>query len=183
MTPGHLHQVALEAADTALLQAPAGHAADGAGYTAAPTASERAVTGARFITGRAGAAELTVGDEGVSPTERSSPGPDGTRVATDLSRSCAAMLSRPDGGRRLIGGDGRTVDVEPAVYGVEPSAMAVIDAAVPPVAVVPLPPRRQPPRMGRAPTSGATSTRPAAGGCFGLLALALSGFLWGAPPC
>ncbi|MFB7779286.1 hypothetical protein [Streptomyces bauhiniae] len=28
VTPGHLHQVALEAAHTALLQVPAGHAAD-----------------------------------------------------------------------------------------------------------------------------------------------------------
>ncbi|MGW5046189.1 M16 family metallopeptidase [Streptomyces griseoluteus] len=206
VTPGHLHEVALEAAGTALLQVPSGHSADWAGYTAAPTASDRAVTGPRFITGRAGDAELTVGDDGVSLTERSSSGADGTRVATVLYRSCAAMLSWPDGGRRLIGADGLTVDVEPAVHGVEPSTMAVIDAAVPPHAVVPLPPRPHPPRLDRAPASGTTtSARPTAappatgtvladrprrtggqtaamvllgvlGGCFGLLALMLTVF-------
>ncbi|MFB7779285.1 hypothetical protein [Streptomyces bauhiniae] len=78
---------------------------------------------------------------------------------TVLHRSCAAMSSRPDGGRRLIGADGLTVDVEPAVYGVEPSAMAVIDAAVPPDAVVTLPQRRHPPRLDSAPAPGAASAR------------------------
>ncbi|MGV9322301.1 insulinase family protein [Streptomyces sp. NPDC003660] len=206
VTPAQLHEVALEAAGTALVQVPAGHSADWAGYTAAPTSSDHAVTGRRFITGRAGDAELTVGDDGVSLTERSAPGPDGTRVATVRYRSCAAMLSWPDGGRRLIGTDGLTVDVEPAVYGVEASTMAVIDAAVPPDAVVPLPPRSHPPSLDRAPTTGTTtaarakSTPPAVGtatadrprrtagrtvamvllgilgGCFALLALMLTVF-------
>jgi hypothetical protein len=147
-TPAHLHEVALEAAGTALMQVPTRHSADWAGYTAAPTASAYAVTGRRFLTGRAGEAGLVVGDDGVSLTERSTPGPEGTeeRAATVLYHSCAAMLSWPDGGRRLIGTDGLTVEVEPELYGVDARTMAAIDAAVPAAAVVQLPPRQNPPR-------------------------------------
>ena len=53
VTPGHVHAVALEAAGTALMQVPAGHTADWAGYTAAPTESTYAVTGRRFDSVRA----------------------------------------------------------------------------------------------------------------------------------
>jgi hypothetical protein len=56
------------------------------------------------------------------------------------------MLSWPDGGRRLIGTDGLTVEVEPELYGVDARTMAAIDAAVPAAAVVQLPPRQNPPR-------------------------------------
>ncbi|MEU6344804.1 insulinase family protein [Streptomyces sp. NPDC046977] len=145
--PAHLHAVALEAEGTALMQVPARHSADWAGYTAAPVRSPYAVTGRRFTQNRKDAPELVVGDDGVSLTERPAAGTAGTeRAVTVLYRSCAAMLSWPDGGRRLIGTDGITVEVEPGPYGIDAHTVAVIDAAVPPAAVVQMPPRQPPPR-------------------------------------
>ncbi|MGV9990902.1 insulinase family protein [Streptomyces sp. NPDC003374] len=144
VTPADLHAVALEAARTALMQVPAGHSADWAGYTAAPTTSPYAVTGRRFDPVGGNGAALVVGEEGVSLVSGAAHG--SGRAATVLYRSCAAVLSRPDGGRRLIGTDGICVDVEPALYGVDAHTMAVLDAAVPPDAVVWLPARQQPPR-------------------------------------
>jgi predicted Zn-dependent peptidase len=146
VTPGHVHAVALEAAGTALMQVPAGHTADWAGYTAAPTSSSYAVTGRRFEAGHGGgnARALVIGDDGVSLTAGAK---DGTQeAATVLYRSCAAVLGWPDGGRRLIGTDGITVDVEPGAYGVDAHTMAALEAAVPPHARVQLPPRQRVPR-------------------------------------
>jgi hypothetical protein len=128
--------VALEAAGTALLQAPSGHRADWAGYTAAPTTSSYAVTGTRFKAVRKDGPAMVVGGEGVSLTA-------GGEAATVLYRACAALLSWPDGGRRLIGTDGLSVEVEPGEYGIDAHTMATIDAAVHPSAVVQLPPRQR----------------------------------------
>ncbi|MGI5139517.1 MULTISPECIES: insulinase family protein [unclassified Streptomyces] len=144
VTPGHLHAVALEAAGTALMQVPGGHSADWAGYTEAPTSSPYAVTGRRFDSVRKDGPALVVGDEGVSLTVRVKDGSES--AATVLYSACAAMLSWPDGGRRLVGTDGIVVDVEPGLYGVDAHTMAAIDAAVPQTAVVWLPPRQQPPQ-------------------------------------
>jgi hypothetical protein len=125
------------------MQVPAGHTADWAGYMAAPTESTYAVTGRRFDSVRASGTALVVGDEGVSLTARAK---DGTQsAATVLYRACAAVLSWPDGGRRLIGTDGLIVDVEPGLYGIDAHTMAAVDAAVPQAAVVWLPPRQQRP--------------------------------------
>ncbi|MET7473405.1 insulinase family protein [Streptomyces sp. NPDC005648] len=165
VTPGHLHAVAVEAAGTALMQVPAGHTANWAGYTAAPTSSSYAVTGRRFETGQGGgnAPALVVGDDGVSLTAAAK---DGTQeAATVLYRSCAAVLSWPDGGRRFIGTDGITVDVEPGAYGVDAHTMASIDVAVPPEAVIRLPPRPQqpkaPPRQPRSTAAPSGTEAPA----------------------
>ncbi|MFE2703161.1 peptidase M16 family protein [Streptomyces mirabilis] len=136
MTPQHVHAVALEAAGTALLQAPSGHRADWAGYTAAPTTSSYAVTGTRFEAVRKDGPAMVVGGEGVSLTA-------GGEAATVLYRACAALLSWPDGGRRLIGTDGLSVEVEPGEHGIDAHTMATIDAAVHPSAVVQLPPRQR----------------------------------------
>ncbi|MCX4409322.1 insulinase family protein [Streptomyces sp. NBC_01764] len=152
VTPQHVHAVALEAAGTALLQAPSGHKADWAGYTAAPTTSSYAVTGTRFEAVRKGGPALVVGGEGVSLTA-------GGEAATVLYRACAALLSWPDGGRRLIGTDGLSVEVEPGEYGIDAHTMATIDAAVHPSAVVHLPPRQQRQR----PSAGAASAGDARG--------------------
>lgn len=139
ITPQHLYGVALEAAGTALLQAPAGHSADWAGYAQAPTGSSYAVTGTTFAPQRRGGPSLIVGSEGVSVTA-------GEQTATVLYRACAAVLNWPDGGRRLIGHDGLCVDVEPGLNGIDAHTMATIDAAVHPSAVVRLPPRQRQPR-------------------------------------
>ncbi|MFJ8004172.1 peptidase M16 family protein [Streptomyces fagopyri] len=139
VTPQHLYGVALEAAGTALLQAPAGHSADWAGYAQAPTGSSYAVTGTTFVSRRAGGPSLIVGSEGVSVTA-------GGQTATVLHRACAAVLNWPDGGRRFIGHDGLSVEVEPGAYGIDAHTMATIDAAVHPGEVVRLPPRQRQPR-------------------------------------
>ncbi|MFC8512611.1 hypothetical protein [Streptomyces sp. NPDC057257] len=141
MTPAHLHAVALEAGSTVLLQVPAGHGADWAGYAEAPTRSTYAVTGRRFDAVAKDGSALVVGDDGVSLTVRERDGSDA--AVTVPYRACAAMLSRPDGGRRLIGADGLAVAVEPGLHGVDAHTMAALDAAVPPHAPVQLPPRQR----------------------------------------
>ncbi|MEU4087924.1 insulinase family protein [Streptomyces aureus] len=138
VTPGQVHAVALEAEGTALLQAPAGHTADWAGYTAAPTKSSYAVTGKRFESVRKDGTALVVGSEGVSLTA-------GGDAVTVPYRACAAVLSFPDGGRRLIGTDGICVEVEPGEYGIDAHTMATIDAALPAGTAVQLPPRQRRP--------------------------------------
>ena len=195
VTPGHLHAVALEAAGTALMQVPSGHSADWAGYAQAPTRSTYAVTGRRFEAVTKSGAALVVGDDGVSLTVR---GRDGSDLAVTVPyRACAAVLSWPDGGRRLIGTDGLAVDVEPGLYGVDAHTMATLDAAVPPHARVQLPPRQSAPRA-EAPTAPAardgaapakrTGGQTAAlvvlfglGGLFAFLALAVTVFGGGDP--
>ncbi|MGV9787177.1 insulinase family protein [Streptomyces sp. NPDC003435] len=165
VTPDHLHQVALEAAGTALLQVPGGHSADWAGYTAAPVDSPYAVTGRRFPAKDGGGTALLVGAEGVSLTGRSADGSD--RAVTVRYRSCVAVLSWPDGGRRLVGPDGLTVEVEPGLYGIDAHTMAALDAAVPPHAVVWLPPRQQPaarPTATAAPQEGGHAQGSSSGG-------------------
>ncbi|MFF4212547.1 insulinase family protein [Streptomyces sp. NPDC001796] len=166
VTPEHLHAVALEAAGTALMQVPAGHSADWAGYTAAPTRSAYAVTGRRFASVGGDGSALVFGDEGVSMTVRAK---DGTENAVTVAyRACAAVLSWPDGGRQLIGTDGLVVEVEPGLYGVDAHTMAAVDAAVPQSAVVWLPPRQQQPKarpaaasQGNGETSANGEQRPA----------------------
>ncbi|WP_051801326.1 insulinase family protein [Streptomyces sp. NRRL F-525] len=195
VTPGHLHAVALEAAGTALMQVPSGHSADWAGYAEAPVRSTYAVTGRRFEAVAKSGAALVVGDDGVSLTVR---GRDGSDLAVTVPyRACAAVLSWPDGGRRLIGTDGLAVDVEPGLYGVDAHTMATLDAAVPPHARVQLPPRQSAPRAeapaapaaqdGAAParrTGGQTAALVVffgLGGLFAFLALAVTVFGGGDP--
>ncbi|MGH1555891.1 hypothetical protein ACRAWF_40865 [Streptomyces sp. L7] len=148
VTPGQLHAVALEAAGTALLQVPSGHSASWAGYAEAPVRSTYAVTGRRFEAVAKDGSALVVGDDGVSVTVR---GRDGGDLAVTVPyRSCAAVLSWPDGGRRLIGTDGLAVSVEPGLYGVDAHTMAMLDA---------VPYRRTRAcscRRGRAPARGGT---------------------------
>ncbi|MEU9925271.1 insulinase family protein [Streptomyces griseoluteus] len=142
VTCADLHQVAMEAAGTALLQVPGGHRADWAGYTAAPVDSPHSVTGRRFAASDGGDTALVMGADGVSLTGRTADGTE--RAVTVHYRACAAVLSWPDGGRRLVGTDGLTVEVEPGLYGIDAHTMAALDAAVPLHAVVHLPPRQQP---------------------------------------
>ncbi|OAH14152.1 hypothetical protein [Streptomyces jeddahensis] len=153
-TPGHLHAVALEAAGTALMQVPAGHTADWAGYAAAPTSSAHTVAGKQFPSVRKDGSALIVGDEGVSLTT-------GKQTITVLYRACAAHLSWPDGARQLIGSDGLAVQVEPGLYGIDAHTMATIDAAVDPAATVWLPPRQKQPRADEGAAAAAGEAGPA----------------------
>jgi predicted Zn-dependent peptidase len=176
VTEQDVHAVAVEAAGTALMQVPAGHTADWAGYTAAPTTSASTVTGRRFTARDDDGCALVVGAEGVSFVGRER---DGTEsAATVLYRDCAAVLSWPDGGRRLIGTDGLIVEVEPERYGMDARTMSTLDAALPPAAVVPQParPRRQPVPEAAGTASAATAAprRRTAGQTVALVLLGLA---------
>ena len=69
---------------------------------------------------------------------------------------CQAMLSWPDGGRCLIGRDGRAIDVEPGMYaGLHPKIIArLVDTRIDPARVIALPPRDK----GQIPRFGAKET-------------------------
>lgn len=137
VTPDDVRAAAQEAAGTALMQVPSGLTAEWAGFVPARARVPVPVDGRRFEAVGDDGSVLVVGEEGVSLTA------DGETV-TVLFRDCAARLSWPDGGRHLVGLDGCTVPVEPAVHRVDPETMAVVDAAVHPSATVWLPPRHAP---------------------------------------
>ncbi|MEW2508025.1 hypothetical protein AB0878_46950 [Amycolatopsis sp. NPDC047767] len=131
-----VHAVALEACASVLLRAPHGRSADWAGYAAVPRFSPAAVAGNRFRAHNQADTHLVVGADGCSVQT-----PEG--VSTVHFTSCAAMLAWPDGGRRLIGTDGRTVQVEPTLFaGLSPAVTATIDAAVGPHRTLPQAPRQ-----------------------------------------
>ncbi|MDH6125189.1 insulinase family protein [Kitasatospora sp. GP82] len=150
VTPGEVHEAARQAQASGLLRVPAGRRADWAGYAAAPLGSESAVHGTGHSAREEGGPELVVGAEGVSLVC-------GDELATVRYRECAAMLSWPDGGRRLIGADGITVALEPEDFEVDAHTLATVDSAVPPQAVV-----RMPPRAPRPPRPSAPAPKPAA---------------------
>lgn len=144
-----VHAVAVEACGSMLLRAPHGRSADWAGYTEVPRFSPAAVAGTRFPAHNQPDAHLAVGADGCSVQTS-----DG--VSTVRFADCAAMLAWPDGGRRLIGLDGRTVQVDPTLFaGVTPAVTATIDAAVGPHRTLPQPARSVPAPASRPPTSSA----------------------------
>jgi zinc protease len=120
--------VAAEACASVLLRVPHGRSADWAGYAEISRFSPSAVAGNRFP---AGNSHWVVGPEGCSVET-----PEG--VSTVRFTECAAMLAWPDGARRLIGTDGRSVHIEPTLStGVTPALIATIDAAVGPHRTLP----------------------------------------------
>ncbi|MFH8881485.1 M16 family metallopeptidase [Streptomyces californicus] len=136
VTVEDLRQVAVELYDSALIQVP-GRAVDWAGFTAAPQWSGPAPDPAGTVhrSRASDAVSLAVGPEAVTLT---TPGGQIT-VRYD---ACAAMRVFPDGARHLIGFDAFVVEVEPTLYAkLTPVRMAVIDAAVPAAALVPMPER------------------------------------------
>ncbi|MFF3845217.1 M16 family metallopeptidase [Streptomyces sp. NPDC002328] len=134
VTLADLHAVAREAWDNGLFQAP-GRGVDWAGFSAAPQFSATSVAGTRHRSLEDDQVTLLIGAEGVSLTTPRGP-------VTVRYDACAAMSARPDGGRVLTGHDGFSVTVEPTLYkGVTPERLAALDAAVPPQAVVRMPPR------------------------------------------
>ncbi|WP_203182009.1 M16 family metallopeptidase [Streptomyces pratensis] len=136
VTLDDLREAARELHSTALLQVP-GRGAEWAGFTAAPQWSPATPTasGTRHRSLEDGSTVLTVGTDAVSLTT-----PAGHVVIR--YDACAALLVHPDGGRHLTGLDGFLIRVEPTLYkGLTPDRTAVIDAAVPPAAVIRMPPR------------------------------------------
>ena len=157
VTVDDVHEVAVEAAGTGLLMVPGGCGADWAGYAAAPTQSAAAVQGRRYRSRQNDGADLIVGPDGVSMVEVGC-------VSTVRFAECVIGMSWPDGARQLIGADGIGVRVEPTLFHLDASAIAAIDAGMPPSSVVPMPARDpgkipqpevpQPPPAEAAPRSG-----------------------------
>ncbi|MFJ9725178.1 insulinase family protein [Streptomyces sp. NPDC101209] len=134
VTVEDLREVAREAWDGALLQVPT-RGAEWAGATAAPQYSPTGVSGTLHPSLDDDDVTLVIGDTGVTLSL-----PAG--LVTVRYDACAAMTTRPDGARYLTGLDGFRVAVEPTLYDdVTPERIAVLDAAVPDEAVVPLPAR------------------------------------------
>ncbi|WP_233636484.1 MULTISPECIES: pitrilysin family protein [unclassified Streptomyces] len=136
VTVEDLREVAGELYGSALIQVP-GRSVDWAGFTAAPQWSAPVTDPAGTVhrSRASNAVSLAVGPEAVTLV---TPGGQIT-VRYD---ACAAMRVFPDGARHLIGFDAFVVEVEPTLYAkLTPVRMAVIDAAVPAAAVVPMPER------------------------------------------
>ncbi|WP_328789136.1 MULTISPECIES: M16 family metallopeptidase [unclassified Streptomyces] len=133
VTVTDLHQVARAVWADALVQAPA-RGLDWAGLTAAPARSPDIVNGRRYSAIGNGNVALLVADDGISLT---APG----NQVTVRYAACALMQAYPDGARHLIGDDGFALTIEPTLYRIGAAELARIDAAVPPSAVVPMPPR------------------------------------------
>jgi predicted Zn-dependent peptidase len=129
-----LREVAREAWDGGLLQVPA-RGAEWAGLTPAPRFSPSGVSGTLHPSLEDDDVTLIIGETGVT---LSTPG----GLVTVRYDTCAAMTTRPDGARCLIGFDGFRTSVEPTLFGdVTAERIAVLDKAVPAAAVVPLPAR------------------------------------------
>jgi predicted Zn-dependent peptidase len=149
VTVEDLRQVAHAVWSGALMQVP-GRDVDWAGLTPAPRFSDEAVAGRAFPRIGHEGVGLVLGDDGVSFT--TSQGPSTVRFG-----DCEALMTRPDGGRELIGRDGFRVVVEPTLYaGLSAALVAeLVDTRVPADRVVPLPARdpddipQPPPAPGR----------------------------------
>jgi predicted Zn-dependent peptidase len=134
VTIADVHEVAQEVMTSALLRVPAGRQADWAGFTAAPTWSDAAVDGTRYGSRDNGPEQIVVGPTGVSSVH-------GEHAATVRFDECVAMMTWPDGARRLFGADGFIISVEPTLVAITSSGLASIDAAVPPERLIPMPAR------------------------------------------
>ncbi|MET9957488.1 insulinase family protein [Streptomyces sp. NPDC006326] len=152
VTVADLRRVAQDVWADALMQVP-GRGVDWAGLEPAPTDSPDLVDGRRHPAVEDPGVFLRLAEDGVS---RVSPG---QRVTVRYD-ACSLMQVYPDGARHLVGHDGFTVTVEPTLYHrITPAELAVIDAAVPPSAVVAMPPR-DPSRIPR-PAGPAPAAAPA----------------------
>ncbi|MET9468282.1 insulinase family protein [Streptomyces sp. NPDC006544] len=160
VTAASLHEIAHTVGAGALLQLP-GRSADRAaelapGFAAAPTGSAQTVTGRRHPALGTPGTVLIVGDDGVSlVSERQ-------RITVHYA-ACSLVQAFPDGARHLVGHDGFTLTVEPALYGIGPADLAPLDAAVPPSVVITMPPREasripRPPRPALGPGPGHAPT-------------------------
>jgi hypothetical protein len=145
VTPEAVHQVATAAMASSLLMTPYRRSADWAGFVAAPSGSDEAVTGT-VHPGLGGLPQrLVVGTDGVSLITDAGGPADGASadtargLATVRFDRCVAMLAWPDGGRQLIGADAVVVRLEPTLY--QGATAQVVDAAVPPQVRVDLPAR------------------------------------------
>lgn len=132
LTLADVAAVGQQAYGTGLLRVPAGRGAENAGFVRAPDTSPFGLEGERYTWYENPAVTMTVGPVGVSWSN-------GERFATVPYADCEALLVYPDGARRLVGGDGMNVAVEPNLYDGLAHAIPMIDASVPPAAHIPVP--------------------------------------------
>jgi zinc protease len=165
VTHADVVRVAAAAYADGLLMTPDDSAAEWAGYVAAPTASEHAVTGQSYPSLEHPATRLIIGEEGISIAEDD-------QVGTVRFDACAAMLAWPDGARQFFGTDGVSVSAEPTMYHGLPAAIAWLDSRVPPGLRCEMPPRaaariprpRPATRPGSTPPGPAVPAAPPTGG-------------------
>lgn len=134
VSTAQLATVADELWNDAIAQVPGG-SLDWAGFSRVSAWSQSTVAGARYPRLGEPDTALIIGSDGVSFVT-----PSGS--ATVRLDACEAYLTVPDGGRSLIGSDGFTVRIEPALhYGITPEVIAALDERIPPHVVIPLPAR------------------------------------------
>ncbi|GGU64232.1 M16 family metallopeptidase [Lentzea flava] len=129
ITTDDVHAVAVEAMGSALLRLPEGHEADWAGFARAPLFSPAAVPGTKYATHESSDESIVVGTSGVSLITPHGP-------ITIRYDQCVAAEAWPHGARRLVGADGLIVGIDPRYFAIDQKAMAMIDAGVPPSAVI-----------------------------------------------
>lgn len=133
VTVADLQLVAHQVWDAALVQSPAGDLL-WAGCSSAPLWSEDTISGQTFEPVAGSSGTLVVGRDGVSWQHEEG-------VVTVRYAQCVAMLTYPDGGRRLFGPDGFSIAVEPTLHRLDPAALATIDQSVASSALVAMPAR------------------------------------------
>ncbi|MFE4599873.1 insulinase family protein [Kitasatospora indigofera] len=171
VTPENIHLTARQGRASALLLVPAGRRAEWAGYTCPPTTPSPAVTGRRHPARTAGAPDLTIGQEGISLTDK-------LHTETVHYNACAALLAWPDGSRHMIGTDGTTLRFTAAAYALDAPTITAVDASVPPESVVHMPgPAPHPPSTPLPPRNAVPSNSRAQR--VALLLLTLLAVLWG----
>ncbi|WP_405489787.1 M16 family metallopeptidase [Streptomyces sp. NBC_00096] len=139
-----LHEVARDLWAGSLLQVP-GRGVDRPGLAAAPTGSAEVVSGRAYPAVADPGTVLTLAGDGVSLVTA------GSRITVRYAE-CSLVQAHPDGARHLVGHDGFTLTIDPARFGLAAADLAVLDAAVPPSAVLRMPPRT--PARSPVPTSG-----------------------------
>ncbi|MBT2445813.1 insulinase family protein [Streptomyces sp. ISL-43] len=137
-----LHEVARALWAGALMQVP-GRGVDWAGLAVAPTGSEEVVTGRAHPSLADPGTVLTVAADGVSLVTAAN------RITVRYAE-CSLVQAYPDGARHLVGHDGFTLTIEPALFGITAADLAPLDASVPPSVVLAMPPR-DPARIPRPP--------------------------------
>ena len=157
VTLDDLRDVARELYSTALLQVPA-RGVEWAGLTEAPqwSTDTGTVAGTRHRSLESNSVLLTVSRDAVTLAAS------GGSVVVRYD-ACAAVLVFPDGARHLTGLDGFQIRAEPTLYAdLTPERLALIDASVPPAALVRMPardPERIPARPTRKDRSGSGKPR------------------------
>lgn len=123
VTVESVHEAALEALDTGVLQVPSGRDALWAGFAEAPVFSLTREDGDLCRAIDDPTVSLVAGQTGISRVSDHG-------TLTVLFDECEAQLRWPDGARRLIGSDGIALHIEPTLFNVTPEWMTAMDGRI-----------------------------------------------------